>query len=133
MPKGLTLYVCRPADFPDCTNGGISSRHDRLTVVGYVTSDGTVYRMPRESQVFEPTEAAPPVLLKVRYIGSPILSIVPAEVDTDGDSLSEAPGWHMFGGNYASITDSRFGDLAHQITGQRFYGAVAIHDRVEDL
>jgi len=37
----------------------------------------------------------------------------------------------MFGGNYASTSDSRFGEAVEKIIGTRFYGAVAVHDRVE--
>jgi hypothetical protein len=39
--------------------------------------------------------------------------------------------WTMFGGNYAGTSDSRFSRLCDQLLGGTFYGAVAIHDRVE--
>jgi hypothetical protein len=38
----------------------------------------------------------------------------------------------MFGGNYA-IGDGRLGEEIKRVTGKRFYGAVAIHDRWETL
>ena len=37
----------------------------------------------------------------------------------------------MMGGNYGSTSDSRFKDKLEEMLGERFYGAVAIHDRVE--
>jgi hypothetical protein len=37
----------------------------------------------------------------------------------------------MFGGNYAAASDSRFSELCEKLLGTSFYGAVAIHDRVE--
>lgn len=130
--KGLTGYVCRPADWEregvDCTNGGISSRHEKLTVVGVVRGDLVNY-LPQHARVFEPTEERPAVLVEVRRIGGPVFSVVPAEI-ADG-ALFKAPGWWMAGGNYLSCSDSRLWDFLQDLTGERFYGALSIHDRKE--
>jgi hypothetical protein len=40
--------------------------------------------------------------------------------------------WTMMGGNYAGTCDSRFSRKIASLLGHDFYGAVAIHDRVED-
>lgn len=40
--------------------------------------------------------------------------------------------WTMMGGNYAGTPDSRFRRQVESLLGHDFYGAVAIHDRVED-
>ena len=44
---------------------------------------------------------------------------------------SKKLGWTMFGGNYATTSDSRFSELCEELLGTNFYGAVAVHDRVE--
>jgi hypothetical protein len=108
---GLILHVCRPADFPDCTNGGISSRHSRLTLIN---AEGP----------FDPKPDAPAVIMESHVRGC--LRIVPC--DSDGKRL---PGWFMFGGNFASTSDSRFSAKAEALLGAHFYGAIPIHDRQE--
>ncbi len=140
MSKGLTVNVLRPAanGWGDCTNGGVSSRHARLTVVGVLDSTRTVPTlrpMPADSRVFEPTADAPAVWLMMRRIGErDVWSIIPAAPATD-TSTGAAPRdirgltlhvsrW-MAGGNYAATSDSRLSAIV------RMYGAVAIHDRTE--
>ena len=39
----------------------------------------------------------------------------------------------MDGGNFAASSDSRFSQACRELLGHHFYGAVAIHDRVEDF
>jgi hypothetical protein len=39
----------------------------------------------------------------------------------------------MDGGNFAATSDSRFNEACRKLLGHDFYGAVAIHDRVEDF
>lgn len=124
--KGIVLGVARAADIGDCTNGGISSDHNRLTLVGWIDVDDTVHPMPTDARLRTPDSTAPAVLMRVRQIGGRILSIVPA--DDDGQPVE---GWFMAGGNYACWSDSRVSDLARKLVGGSFYGAVAIHDRKE--
>jgi hypothetical protein len=54
--------------------------------------------------------------------GRKILRLIPESVKDKG---------RMFGGNYAAASDSRFSELCEKLLGTSFYGAVAIHDRVE--
>lgn len=130
--KGLTLNVHRTTR-GDFTLDGVSGRADRLTLVGYRDESvhparSVVRPLPDGSQVFEVKPDRPPVILVVRQFGADkILSILPAVED----GTEAQPGWFMFGGNYASLDDSRLSDLTQQLTGHRFYGAVAIHDRQE--
>lgn len=112
---GLPVSVYRDARLGDCTNGGVSSKFDRLVVVN---AEGP----------FDPAADSPAMVLESHVPGC--LRLVPV-------SLKEAGRWVMFGGNYAATSDSRFRELCEQLLcqklkGQRFYGAVAIHDRVED-
>lgn len=106
---GLRISVFRDtASQYDCTLNGVSSRYTQLTVVNV---DGPA----------EPSDDAPAVRLERGPMGS--VRLVPEEA---GDS------WTMFGGNYGSTCDSRFSRAIESLLGHRFYGAVAIHDRVEE-
>jgi len=106
---GITIWVHR-GTLGDCTNNGASARHDQLTLVD---PDGGP---------FNATEEAPGVVLVEHVKGC--LSLVPLDLLRSGR-------WHMFGGNFGHSCDGRFADACEQILGHRFYGAVAIHDRVE--
>ena len=100
-------------DNVDCTNGGITSKNIKGLCI--TNCDGP----------FNPTEDYPAARLVVRNImGSKIVTIVPEEELEKGS-------WTMMGGNYGSTSDSRFKDKLEEMLGERFYGAVAIHDRVE--
>jgi hypothetical protein len=116
---GLTLWVHR-SPLGDSTNGGLSGRFDRLTVVNV---EGP----------FEPTPDHPAVMLVPNALGSVV--IMPAEKIGDEwleiASNTKAYAGPMFGGNYAATSDSRFGRAVEAILGHRFYGAVPIHDRLE--
>jgi hypothetical protein len=111
---GLLVYVARTT-LGDCTLYGISRNHDKLCVVNV---DGP----------FEPSMAHPAVILESHVKGC--LRIVPAVKNGIGEWEHDTR-WFMAGGNYAETSDSRFSDKCEQLTGQRFYGAVAIHDRYE--
>jgi len=106
-----TSYGDDPLGCTDCTNGGISSKTNTLCVTNV---DGP----------FSPSDKHPAaVLVMAEPIGGrKILRIEPA--DADGK-------WTMFGGNYGGTSDSRFGEKCRELLGQSWYGAVAIHDRIE--
>ena len=95
----------------DCTMGGEPSYAKGFTVVN---AEGP----------FEPCEDYPAAeLVMAEPIGGrKILRLIP---------VSKKGKWTMFGGNYASTSDSRFSRLCDQLLGGSFYGAVAVHDRVE--
>lgn len=129
-PRGLTLDVLRPAHGTDCTNGGISATANMLTLVGVIRDHADPEPLARHSRVFAATDDAPPVLLHSRTFGEDtVLSLVPAQ-ETKG-THTRVGGWWMAGGNFAATTDSRLADLAAELTGHRFYGAIAVHDRSE--
>lgn len=109
---GLIVDIYRNADrYTDCTNGGISSKVTQLCVINV---DGP----------FEPTDNAPAVKLLPGPFNS--VRLVPAELaDSYGVGV-------MYGGNFASTSDSRFGQAIAKLTEQRHAdGVVKIFDRVE--
>lgn len=105
---GLRVSVYR-SSLGDCTNGGVSSKYDNLTVVN---ADGP----------FDPSEDAPAAKLVVGPYDT--IRLVPVD-------LLETNAWVMFGGNLASTSDSRFGEAIEKLGGDRFAAAVKIFDRVE--
>lgn len=127
---GLVLDVYRHASgsYGDCTNGGITGRCDRVTVVGvvdYRDPDGSraipdVRPMPRDARNRLPQDDAPPVWLVIRADGDTYL--------LPGDPVTGLPdartGW-MDGGNFASAPDSRWTEVVGRIV------AVRVHDRRE--
>tara|TARA_S200002703_G_scaffold74073_4_gene63960 strand:+ start:3442 stop:3765 length:324 start_codon:yes stop_codon:yes gene_type:complete len=105
---GIKVSVFRHGQY-DCTNGGISSKATELCIVN----------LPGSA---EPSEDCPAARLIVRSpCGNPILSIVP-----DGEER-----WTMFGGNYAACSGNGFSEACSKALGHAWYGAVAIHDRIE--
>lgn len=119
--KALTLHVLRDASGTDCTNNGVSSKHDRLALVGTIGPDGK-FEGIRDTSLPNMWPADVAVALKRGPMGS--VHIVPVE-------NSEAGDWTMAGGNYAHTSDSRLGLFFEKIGMEKFYGALAIHDRVE--
>lgn len=109
--NGLIIEVYRSfntdGSVMDCTNGGISARFDRLTLIG-----------PDINGPFEPTENRPAVTIVTRTIqGEVYKHIVPCD-----ENAKPLPGWWMFGGNYGKTSDSRF---PHPYP-------LSIHDRQEN-
>ena len=103
----VSVYTNKSRDM-DCTNNGVTNRFTRLCV-------------DNVEGPFDPSDDCPAVVLTKGYMDGTAM-LVPLE--TRGKHS-------MFGGNYASTSDSRFGRAVEKITGNRFYGAVAVHDRVE--
>lgn len=128
------VTVLRNALFADCTNGGVTSTHDTVTLVGHMTGNGR-WVTPLEN--FSPrvltTDDAPVLLhLKHDHPNGPSMRLIPAVWDEERAAWTPGPHSYMFGGNYAERGDSRIGELVDQLLGARFYGAIAVHDRVEN-
>ena len=136
---GLTIQVYRTSwsGVPqDCTAGGVSATVERLTVVGTVegvTAEGAAYvtPMPRDAQIFGPRDDAPAVALRRTNGGQGTVCLVPVEMSEDGRTYRTVDSWVMAGGNFGGTSDSRWCRLVEMMLGHRFYGAVAIHDRIE--
>jgi hypothetical protein len=124
----VTLDVMRRFGSTDCTNGGISSHFNTLLL------------FPAETQIAEidPRQRPCAVRINVRIIGGPVYSIEPVD---RRHQLAVGP---MMGGNYAATSDSRFASEARRVAvaelikngwpdprPDRFYGAMAVHDRFE--
>ena len=95
-------------DDRDFSNGGVSSRTRRVCITNV---EGP----------FEPSAEYPAVRLERNVFNS--VRVVPESIP-DGRPV-------MFGGCFVHTSDSRFSRAVELILGQRFYGAVALHDRVE--
>jgi len=81
------VVVLRDSKIGDCTNGGVSAKHDRLTVVeGELPSD--------------PNKTSP----EVRIVNVPRLCAVP--IFRNGEHSGECG--PMFGGNWIHSYDPRF-------------------------
>ena len=115
---GIHVDIYRQRENPDdlfygedCTNGGESGYAKGFTVVN---AEGP----------FEACQDYPAAELVMAEVGGgrKILRLIP---------VSKKEKWTMFGGNYASTSDSRFTELCEKLLDATFYGAVAIHDRVE--
>ena len=107
---GLIVNVYTDKSGTDCTNGGVSSKVNSLTVINV---DGP----------FEPTEDRPAVVLAIGPYNT--ARLIPAD-------LHEANEWVMYGGNIGVTSDSRFGEAVGKLTGRKFAdGIVKIFDRVE--
>ena len=107
---GLHVYIYKCGQFSDCTNGGVSSSP-------YVEG----FTLTNVEGPHEPDSRYPAAKLKLGHLNS--LHIKPAWNEDEHT---------MFGGNYAASSDSRLSKAVDNLTGNRFYGAIAIHDRVED-
>lgn len=103
---GLLASIFR-SDDRDFSNGGISSRYKQVCIVNV---EGP----------FEPSDTAPGVFLVKGPMNS--LHLVP-------DRCQEK--WTMMGGCFVHTSDSRFSRAAEKLLGHGWYGAVALHDRVE--
>ena len=117
--RALRLNVLRPADFPDCTNGGVSASHDRVYVV-----------CPDGPDEFDLDDAPAGLLrLEIREVfGTKAACLVPV-----GEAPHDRPIGPMAGGNYATTSDSRLGRLVAREMGAeyRFMTCLPIHDRYE--
>lgn len=94
--KGLMASVYCNASGYDCTNGGISSKHDNLVLVG----DGV-------EEIFESRDGMPAIRLILRDVGrfGKFWIAAPLDAKIEGYGAG-AP--YMFGGNFLYCSDSRF-------------------------
>lgn len=106
---GINVRVFRDAAGGDCSMGGISSRFASLCIVN----------VPGP---FEPNDTHPAAKLVANHYGT--AKVVPLD-----DAGNERPGG-MFGGNFVSSSDSRWGAAVRAIIGVRMT-AVPVHDRYE--
>lgn len=130
--RALRLNVLRDAALGiDCTLGGVTSTHQRLTLVGHVTEPGREIVPLSNGVPTTLTENDAPVVVRIRRgFTEATAHLVPLVYDEDRETWCYQPGG-MAGGNYATTSDSRVSDLISDLLGHRFYGALAVHDRRE--
>jgi len=96
----------------DCTNGGVSSKHNKLCITNM---EGP----------FEPRDDSPAAMLIQHPSVKEHCYIVPKELIDSGRIF-------MSGGNFAYSSDTRFWQAVNKLTGTKGSFAVSIHDRTED-
>jgi len=111
---GLHIDVYR-SPLGDCTRNGISSKANGLVLVNV-------------NGPFNPSPDRPAAML-IAGLAPGTVRIVPAQ--SDNGIWKPVPDWTMMGGNYGGTSDSRFSHAVEKLLGHHFYGAVAIHDRIE--
>lgn len=111
---GLLCSVLVDKKFGDCSNGGLSSKHSRVILLGVKYFDG---HFEAAAHIFSPTKDTPPVVIEERRpCGRQYFTAYPC--DENGNKLE---GWYMFGGCYIKDSDSRF----------PFQYPIPLHDRQE--
>ena len=126
---GLRALIYRNKQLGDCSNEGVSSRTDQVTVVNV---EGP----------FEPTEDAPPVLLMEGNVPGAIKIVPAARITGPGAAVEYHGDWAplladgdktigpMMGGCYvASGGDSRFREAIAKLGSSA--DAMPLHDRYE--
>ena len=106
-PRGIFCEVLRPAGYPDCSAGGISSRYTTVLLVG----DGV-------PEHFEARSDTPIVkLVRRNFVDGIFLHVEPIE--------KPAGSWNgpMSGGSFIYSCDSRF----HEVSNY----PLSVHDRFE--
>lgn len=110
--KGVPAYVLRTANFPDCTHNGLSSRYDRVLIVG----KGIPPVIELRDDMF------PVKIVRKEVGGKEYLSLRP--IECEGFEYPKKDRWHQMGGNFAYAFDCRMHELNPY--------PLPIHDRVED-
>lgn len=119
--------VYRSNALGDCTNGGISSRHDVLLVLCTKTN------APSDVRVHVDLDNPPDNLAKI--VASPFGGAHIEPYANAGTTANGAPyyGGYMFGGNYAATSDVPLARAlrAFEHDDAIIFGALPIHDRIE--
>lgn len=94
--RGISVFVYRNSIGGDCTNYGLSSKKDRLIMVG---EDGSDFDCPHTTK-----EGEDYLVYVLAFPGNPILEhyrAIPKSLLDSGKHV-------MFGGNFVYSSDSRF-------------------------
>jgi hypothetical protein len=110
--KGLICSILTAKDYPDCSMDGLSSKVDKVTLIGEGI-DG----------VFEPDDEAPAVVLRsVQFGGETFIYAVPLDLLNGNVAKVDGEGRpSCFGGCFIHTSDGRFPSRS----------PIALHDRVE--
>jgi predicted PolB exonuclease-like 3'-5' exonuclease len=114
----LHISVYRNAEIGDCTNGGISSKVNKLILVSKKVE---FERLENFCNLYN-YDINTCVTVEDRGLYKGYLNLIPVTLVDSGQ-------WTMFGGNFGYTSDSRFKNF---ITNYQKDGPVAIHDRVEN-
>lgn len=128
-----TLDVLRLATGDDYSRGGLSTQHDRLTLVGWTTGNGRfVCDAPGGIERDDEKIAAPVILSVTEAFRRRRAAIIPAGWNaTRGWTANTGMSW-MAGGNFAVPGNGNVRRLIEELLERPHDGAVSIHDRCED-
>ena len=113
---GLTVSILRDSDLGDCSNGGVSGRVNKLTMINV---EGP----------FEPSDNAPAAkLVEGNLGGAKVIPCIDHPTIMMGD-MSKLIG-PMMGGTYVATSDSRFSNKLEEM-GVSMGVAIPFHDRYE--
>lgn len=128
-----SIEVLRLTGGKDYTRGGISSQHDRLTLVGWATGNGRfICELPGGVERDEETITAPVVLSVTEAFSRRRAAIVPAEWDPQRGWTAMTAGYWMAGENFGMPSNGNVRRLIEELLDRPHDGAVSIHDRRED-
>jgi len=115
----LHVSVYRNADIQDCTNGGISSKYNKLILIAEDVKLERVEQFCNKNNY----DINTCVQVYTRNLqGHNYVVVTPIHLHTNNSKA-----WTMFGGNYIGTSDSRF----KNITKNQEQNPIAIHDRQE--
>ncbi|MFD4356834.1 hypothetical protein ACFWPX_30080 [Nocardia sp. NPDC058518] len=130
MRKGLPVDVYRAPT--DTTLGGITSTHQRLTVIGVLFTNlatPTLGRIPQWCET-DFTDEQPPVIVVIRQaFGAPYAFLEPIAFTPQGNA-DRRPG-AMHGGNYAGTSYGMFREVLTELLGHPSIAVLPVHDRYE--
>jgi hypothetical protein len=98
-----------------CSNGGVSDRHKRLDL----------YKAETHVNDIDPEVLDKAVFVVARNLGGQTIYNVQPFVEVPAQCIG-----YMAGGSFVT-GDSRFSAEIQRVGGVRFYGAMALHDRIE--
>lgn len=117
-------YVMRDADGSDCTNGGASSKYNRL----YVVAEHVTLKDVEEFCKSENERLKGVRVYNVDEFFKPDYDFLHSHNYVRLEPINKGKKWYMAGGNYLQSCDSRFKEF---VGGCKY--PVPIHDRTESV
>jgi len=115
----------------NCSNGGISSKHNKCCIVN-------------AAGPFDPVDDCPAVLIVAGAVPGAVRAVPAVNDPSAPDGWKEQPGWNQMGGDFVYSSDSRFSECVRKVycdawgshrgaasSHMIWTGAIPLHDRQE--